>query len=97
MCDDEPPVTNKPGDHGNSGARWDPAAILRSRLEAARHHQAESVAALRSTMDDEQILADFGIDLGTIDNASGHGPDDTDDEADDEAEDADPDGEGTGL
>ena len=96
MPDDEPPDTNEPRDHVNSGARWDPAAILRSRLEAARRHQADSVAALRSSMDDEQILAGFGIDLSAIDDASGRDDDNRYEDAGDRAADADPDGEGTG-
>lgn len=92
MPDDEPPDPNTPNGHDNPGARWDPTAILRSRLETARHQQDESLAALRASMDDEQILAGLGIDLTAIDNANGH----PENEAADDTADADPDGEGTG-
>ena len=47
---------------------WDPHKIMRDRAAATRRDRDQSLAELRSGMGDEEIRAEFGIDLGEIES-----------------------------
>ena len=47
---------------------WDPAQILRDRAAATRRDRDASIQDLRRTMDDEEILDEFGINLDGIES-----------------------------
>lgn len=45
---------------------WDADAIMRQRAAATRAERDAAIADLRDSMSDEEIRADFGIDLDQI-------------------------------
>lgn len=50
-----------------TGARpWDAAEVMRRRAEKTRAERDGSIGELRQSMTDDDVLAEFGIDLGEI-------------------------------
>ena len=47
-------------------SRWDAAEVMRLRAEEARTARDDAISQLRASMTDEEILDEFGIDLGEI-------------------------------
>jgi hypothetical protein len=47
---------------------WDPHKIMRDRAAATRQDRDQSLAELRSGMDDDEIRDELGIDLGEIES-----------------------------
>ncbi|QDP95279.1 hypothetical protein FOE78_04580 [Microlunatus elymi] len=45
---------------------WDPVKITERRAEEARTQRDAAIADLRDSMDDDEILNEFGLDLGQI-------------------------------
>ena len=60
----------EPSDRSNSDpdrpSRWDAAEVMRLRAEEARTARDDAISQLRASMTDEEILDEFGIDLGEI-------------------------------
>ena len=64
-----PDETNpQPPPDGPYEQPWDPHKILRDRAAATRQDRDQSLAELRSAMDDDEIRDEFGIDLGEIES-----------------------------
>jgi hypothetical protein len=62
------PKDERPGGEGAPEIPpWDAAAIMRQRGEEARTERDDAIKQLRDSMSDEEILVEFGIDLGQID------------------------------
>lgn len=50
-----------------TGARtWDAAEVMRRRAEKARAERDDTIGQLRKSMTDDDVLAEFGIDLSEI-------------------------------
>lgn len=50
-----------------TGARpWEAAEVMRLRAEKARAERDNSISQLRESMTDDDVLAEFGINLGEI-------------------------------
>ena len=47
---------------------WDAASVLRQRAEDARVERDASVADLRRSLPDKEILSEFGIDLSQLED-----------------------------
>lgn len=58
--------TSSPDSGSPSERAWDPAEVMRDRAAATRRDRDEAIAELRATLSDDQIMDDFGIDLGEI-------------------------------
>ena len=60
----------EPSDRANSDpdqpSRWVAAEVMRLRAEEARTARDDAISQLRASMTDDQILDEFGIDLGEI-------------------------------
>lgn len=68
MPDDTP---ESPSDEpeADSGQRvWDPRQVMRDRAAATRKQRDDSIAQLRESMDDEEILDEFGVNLDGIES-----------------------------
>jgi hypothetical protein len=63
--DDPPP--ERPGAEPPQ-AGWDPQQVVRDRAAATRKDRDQAIAELRESLDDEEILDEFGINLGEIEN-----------------------------
>ena len=48
------------------GPTWDPRQVMRDRADATRRDRDSAIADLRADLSDEQVLEEFGIDLGEI-------------------------------
>ena len=68
MSDDtlEPPPDEP--DANSSQRVWDPRQVMRDRAAATRKQRDESIAQLRESMDDEEILDEFGVNLDGIES-----------------------------
>lgn len=70
MSDTPPPEPPGQGDatpeppHGAAG--WDPRQVMRDRATAARGQRDAAISDLRAEMSDDEVLEEFGIDLGEI-------------------------------
>lgn len=53
-------------DEETAESTWDAAEVMRGRAAETRRTRDQSIAELRASKDDEQILDEFGIDLGEI-------------------------------
>lgn len=60
---DEPEA---PPDDARVSRAWEAAEVMRLRAEKARAERDESIAQLRDGMTDDDILADFGVDLDEL-------------------------------
>ena len=68
MPDDTPESPPDEPD-GDSGQRvWDPRQVMRDRAAATRKQRDDSIPQLRESMDDEEILDEFGINLDGIES-----------------------------
>lgn len=47
-------------------ASWDPRRVMRDRAETTRRKRDRAIADLRADMTDDEVLDEFGIDLGEI-------------------------------
>lgn len=45
---------------------WDPRNVMRDRAKATRRQRDKAIADLRADMTDDEVLEEFGIDLGEI-------------------------------
>lgn len=61
-----PPLEPEQPDGLVAETAWDAAEVMRGRAAEARRARDQSIAELRSSKDDEQVLDEFGIDLGEI-------------------------------
>ena len=68
MSDDtlEPPPDEP--DANSSQRVWDPRQVMRDRAAATRKQRDDSIARLRESMDDEEILDEFGINVDGIES-----------------------------
>ncbi|HET9873181.1 MAG TPA: hypothetical protein VFP89_11390 [Propionibacteriaceae bacterium] len=66
MPETPPPESDRPDEEAAETAAWDAAEVMRGRAAQTREARDQSIAELRASMDDEQILDEFGIDLGEI-------------------------------
>lgn len=57
---------DQPANPPSGSVRWDPAEVLRLRAEQTRRERDDAIAGLRELMSDEQVLEEFGIDLGAV-------------------------------
>ena len=64
MTNDEPPQADDPAATTSGG--WDAIEVLQGRARAAAARRDASIAELRQVMDDQEILAEFGIDLSRL-------------------------------
>ena len=64
MSNDEPPQGGKPG--GTAGSDWDAIEVLQTRARASTARRDASIAELRQDIDDQGILAEFGINLSRL-------------------------------
>jgi hypothetical protein len=64
MSNDEPPQGGDPV--GTAGSDWDALEVLQARARASTARRDASIAELRQVMDDQGILAEFGIDLSRL-------------------------------
>ena len=51
-----------------SAAPWDPVVITRQRTEECRTDRDRAIEVLRTSMSDNEILTEFGIDLDQIED-----------------------------
>lgn len=47
-------------------AGWDPRQVMRDRATATRRQRDTAIADLRADLSDDEVLEEFGIDLGEI-------------------------------
>lgn len=67
MSDSENVTNPDSGEDAEAAStRWDPVKVLRDRAERAHRDCQESISELRESMDDAEVLAEFGIDLSEI-------------------------------
>lgn len=62
-------MTHEPGEGGNPAATsggWEAIEVLQARAWDAAARRDASIAELRQAMDDEEVLAEFGIDLSRL-------------------------------
>jgi len=64
MTNDEPPQGHDQ-DATTSGG-WAAVEVLQGRARAAAARRDASIAELRQVMDDQEVLAEFGIDLSRL-------------------------------
>lgn len=64
MTTDEPPQAYDQTVTASGG--WDAINVLEGRARAAAVGRDASVAELRQVMDDQEVLAEFGIDLSRL-------------------------------
>jgi len=64
-----PDETNlQPPPDSRSKQPWDPHKIMHDRAAATRQDRDQSLAELRSALDDDEIRDEFGLDLGEIES-----------------------------
>ena len=66
MNDDIPEPSDRANSDPDRPSRWDGAEVMRLRAEEARTARDDAISQLRASMTDEEILDEFGIDLGEI-------------------------------
>jgi hypothetical protein len=49
-----------------SNRTWDAEELMRARAAQTRRERDQAIAELRESIDDDQVLDEFGIDLGEI-------------------------------
>ena len=64
MTNDEPPLGHEPTATTSGG--WDAVEVLQGRASDAAARRDASIAELRQVMEDQEILAEFGIDLSRL-------------------------------
>ena len=64
MTNDGPPQGHD--QDATTSADWDAVEVLQDRARAAAARRDASIAELRQVMDDQEILAEFGIDLSRL-------------------------------
>ena len=64
MTTDEPPQADDQPVTASGG--WDAIEALQGRSRAAAGQRDASIAELRQVMDDQEIVAEFGIDLSPL-------------------------------
>jgi hypothetical protein len=64
MTNDGPPQGNDPTATISGG--WAAVEVLQGQARAAAARRDASIAELRQVMDDQEILAEFGIDLSRL-------------------------------
>ena len=62
----EPPQEDDPAPTASGG--WDAIKVLEGRARAAAAQRDASIAELRRVMDDQEVLAEFGIDLSRLED-----------------------------
>lgn len=65
MSDEDGPPAAGAGDVTDARP-WDAAEVMRRRAKEARADRDASISQLRESMSDDDVLAEFGIDLGEI-------------------------------
>lgn len=65
MSDQDGPPAAEAGDVTDARP-WDAAEVMPRRAEKARADRDASISQLRQSMTDDDVLAEFGIDLGEI-------------------------------
>lgn len=68
MSDDTPEPSPDELDADSGQRVWDPRQVMRDRAAATRKQRDDSIAQLRESMDDEEILDEFGINLDGIES-----------------------------
>ena len=68
MSDDTPESPPEEPDAYSVAPVWDPRQVMRDRAAATRKQRDDSIAQLRESMDDEEILDEFGINLDGIES-----------------------------
>ena len=68
MPDDTPETPSDEPDADPGQRVWDPRQVMRDRAAATRKQRDDSIAQLRESMDDEEILDEFGINLDGIES-----------------------------
>ena len=66
MNEDKPEPTDRADSDPDRPSRWDAAEVMRLRAEEARTARDDAIGQLRAGMTDDEILDEFGIDLGEI-------------------------------
>ena len=70
MSDTPPPEAlgegSTPAEPPTESSVWDPRQVMQDRATATRRHRDAAIADLRDEMSDDEVLAEFGIDLGEI-------------------------------
>jgi hypothetical protein len=64
MTNHQPPHGDDPAAATSGGS--DPLEVLNARAQAAAARRDTSIAELRQVMDDQEVLAEFGIDLARL-------------------------------
>ena len=64
MTNDQPPPPQDPSPTTSDG--WDAVEVLRARALDAAARRDTSIGELRQVMDDQEVLAEFGIDLSRL-------------------------------
>ena len=68
MSDDTPESPPEEPDADSGQRMWDPRQVMRERAAATREQRDDSIAQLRESMDDEEILDEFGINLDGVES-----------------------------
>lgn len=68
MSNDTPESPPEEPDAGSGQRVWDPRQVMRDRAAATRKQRDDSIAQLRESMGDEEILDEFGINLDGIES-----------------------------
>ena len=68
MSDDTPESPPEEPDADSGQRMWDPRQVMRDRAAATREQRDDSIAQLRESMDDEEILDEFGINLDGVES-----------------------------
>lgn len=63
---DTSPTESGPTDGPAAETGWDSSEVMRERTAETRQQRDQAISELRDSKDDEQILDEFGIDLGEI-------------------------------
>ena len=68
MSNDTPEPPPDEPDADSRAPVWDPRQVMRDRAAATRKQRDDSIAQLRESMDDEEILDEFGVNLDGIES-----------------------------
>ena len=68
MSDDTPESPPEEPDADSGQRMWDTRQVMRDRAAATREQRDDSIAQLRESMDDEEILDEFGINLDGVES-----------------------------
>lgn len=55
-----------PNEGENTSQPWDAAEVMRRRADTARAKRDDLIKQIREALSDDDVLAEFGIDLGEI-------------------------------